>query len=116
MRYAYRLILIAFLAGVPIAASAAQQAFTIRDTEVFAGPSGQFPPVAVIRANVGVGNMVGQLLEHGLYSQDPQRATGLSLLLLGQERRNNSSLRRTSGLSHKEQGPRSSRSSLRSPI
>lgn len=55
MRYACRLILIAFLAGFPAAASAAQQAFTIRDTEVFAGPSSQFPPVAVLRANASVG-------------------------------------------------------------
>jgi uncharacterized protein YraI len=53
MRYLHRFLLIAFLLAMPLAASA-QQAFTIRDTEVFAGPSSEFPPVAVLRANSGV--------------------------------------------------------------
>jgi uncharacterized protein YraI len=53
MRNLHRLFLIAFLLAAPLAASA-QQAFTVRDTEVFAGPSSEFPPVAVLRANAGV--------------------------------------------------------------
>jgi uncharacterized protein YraI len=53
MRYLHRLLLAAFLFAMPLAASA-QQAFTIRDTEIFTGPSSEFPPVAVLRANAGV--------------------------------------------------------------
>jgi uncharacterized protein YraI len=53
MRNLHRFFLIAFLLAAPLAASG-QQAFTIRDTEVFAGPSSEFPPVAVLRANAGV--------------------------------------------------------------
>lgn len=61
MRRVYRWIVIAFLAGMPLAASA-QQAFTVRDTEVFAGPSGEFPPVALLPPNVGV-RIVGCLAD-----------------------------------------------------
>lgn len=61
MRRVYRWIVIAFLAGMPLAASA-QQAFTVRDTEVFAGPSGEFPPVGLLPPNVGV-RIVGCLAD-----------------------------------------------------
>jgi uncharacterized protein YraI len=53
-------MLIALVAGTPLAANAVQQGFTVRDTEVFAGPSDEFPPVGVLGANSGV-NIVGCL-------------------------------------------------------
>lgn len=60
MTYLYRWMLIALVAGTPLAANAVQQGFTVRDTEVFAGPSDEFPPVGVLGANSGV-NIVGCL-------------------------------------------------------
>lgn len=53
MRHAYRWVLIAALMALPLAA-AAQQAFTIRAVEVFAGPSSQYPLVATLPPNAGV--------------------------------------------------------------
>lgn len=60
MTYLYRWVLIVLVAGMPLAANAEQQGFTVRDTEVFAGPSDEFPPVGVLGANSGV-NIVGCL-------------------------------------------------------
>ena len=60
MTYLYRWMLIVLLAAMPLAANAVQQGFTVRDTDVFAGPSDEFPPVGVLGANSGV-NIVGCL-------------------------------------------------------
>jgi uncharacterized protein YraI len=53
MKRACRWILFAVAMAMPLWA-AAQQAFTLRDVEVFAGPSSEYPPVATLPPNAGV--------------------------------------------------------------
>jgi uncharacterized protein YraI len=48
MKHLYQRIVFAFLiAAIPLAV-AAQEAFTMRDVDVFAGPSSEYPPVATL--------------------------------------------------------------------
>ena len=61
MKAACRWILIAAAMAIPLPA-AAEQAFTIGDVEVFAGPSSEYPPIASLPPNASV-NIAGCLAD-----------------------------------------------------
>jgi uncharacterized protein YraI len=48
MKHAYQRIVFALLIAAAPLAVAAQEAFTVRDVDVFAGPSSEYPPVAAL--------------------------------------------------------------------
>ena len=59
MRGRYLLACAALAAAFPLAA-AGEQAFTVRDTDAFAGPSSDYPPIAQLAPNTSV-NVLGCL-------------------------------------------------------